>query len=67
MDDENNAVKQKIYVCISRAYEWIFGLAIYSGNCIISPDYTYNEFNIYIYIYYNMFHELKILFHLLHL
>ena len=32
MDDENIAVKQKMYACISRAYEWLFGLAIYSGN-----------------------------------
>ena len=32
MDEENNAIKQKMYASISGAYEWLFGLAIYSGN-----------------------------------
>jgi hypothetical protein len=32
MEFDNGTVKQRIYVCTSRAYEWLFGLAIHSGN-----------------------------------
>jgi hypothetical protein len=32
MEDDISVVNQRIYPCISRAYEWLFRMAIHSGN-----------------------------------